>query len=53
METLRAQYGLRGIALSGYGMDADLARTREAGFVTHLVKPIRINDLKKALSELK
>ena len=28
-----------GIALSGYGMDDDLRRSREAGFATHLTKP--------------
>ena len=29
-----------GIALSGYGMDDDLRRSREAGFVEHLTKPV-------------
>ena len=28
-----------GIALSGYGMDDDILRSREAGFATHLTKP--------------
>jgi len=28
-----------GVALSGYGMDDDLRRSREAGFATHLTKP--------------
>jgi CheY-like chemotaxis protein len=28
------------IAMSGYGMDEDLRRTREAGFAEHLVKPV-------------
>lgn len=28
------------IAMSGYGMDEDLRRSREAGFCEHLVKPV-------------
>ena len=40
MEALRRLPGLTGIALSGYGMDADLARSAEAGFHFHLTKPV-------------
>ena len=49
MEKLRAAYGLRGIALSGYGMEEDLARSRASGFATHLVKPVAIADLRRTL----
>ncbi len=49
MEHLRATHGLRGIALSGYGMDEDLRRSAEAGFVAHLVKPVNISDLRRVL----
>jgi signal transduction histidine kinase/ActR/RegA family two-component response regulator len=49
MEELRATYGLRGIALSGYGMEADLRRSRKAGFVAHLTKPVDIAHLRKTL----
>ncbi|MEO7798042.1 MAG: PAS domain S-box protein, partial [Opitutaceae bacterium] len=52
MEKLRATYGLRGIALSGYGMAEDLVRSSAAGFVIHLVKPVRIADLRSALATL-
>ena len=52
MRVLRDRHGLRGVALSGYGTDEDLQRTREAGFVMHLVKPIRIGDLRRVLNEL-
>ncbi|HEV7867835.1 MAG TPA: PAS domain S-box protein [Chthoniobacteraceae bacterium] len=44
---------LRAIALSGYGMEEDLIRTKEAGFVAHLVKPIDFEQLRRALRELK
>jgi PAS domain S-box-containing protein len=37
--------GMRGIALSGYGMDEDLARSAQAGFDVHLTKPVNIDEL--------
>ncbi|HEV7402596.1 MAG TPA: ATP-binding protein [Chthoniobacteraceae bacterium] len=49
MRELRAQYGLRGVALSGYGMEEDLARSREAGFIAHLIKPVDVSELRRAL----
>jgi signal transduction histidine kinase/CheY-like chemotaxis protein len=52
MQQLRDAYGLRGIATSGYGMDDDIAKSRAAGFVSHLVKPIRMDRLRRALAEL-
>lgn len=52
MEKLRAAHGLRGIALSGYGMDEDLRRSQEAGFAAHLTKPIDFAQLERALEEL-
>jgi len=36
---------LRLIALTGYGRDSDRARTREAGFDAHMVKPIDLSAL--------
>ena len=38
-----------GIALSGFGMDDDLRRSREAGFLEHLIKPIDFPNLEAAL----
>lgn len=52
MAKLSANYGLRGIALSGYGMEDDITRSRNAGFVTHLVKPIPIAELRRAIASL-
>jgi len=51
MNELTRDYGLRGIALSGYGMDEDLARTKNAGFIAHLVKPIDLDRLNRVLEE--
>ncbi|MDB5320113.1 MAG: Hybrid sensor histidine kinase/response regulator [Phycisphaerales bacterium] len=37
---LRATTPIKGIALSGFGMDEDVERSHAAGFVEHLTKPI-------------
>jgi signal transduction histidine kinase len=52
MKELRDTYGLRGIALSGYGMAEDIARSHEAGFITHLTKPVAIAELRRVIAEL-
>ena len=51
MAELREHYGLKGIALTGYGMEHDILRSQKAGFVTHLTKPVRIESLDSALIE--
>ena len=40
---------LRLVAVSGYGDHTNRARSSEAGFEAHLVKPVRIDDLLKLL----
>jgi signal transduction histidine kinase/ActR/RegA family two-component response regulator len=50
MIELRERYGLQGIAVSGYGMDEDLKRSKEAGFREHLVKPVGLEELKDAIA---
>lgn len=50
MMELNQRSGLRGIALTGYGYEEDLARSREAGFITHLTKPVSVETLERALS---
>ena len=52
MVQLTREYGLRGIALSGYGMDEDLMRTKEAGFLAHLVKPIDFERLNRVIDQI-
>jgi PAS domain S-box-containing protein len=49
MRALRRDFGLRGIALSGYGMQSDIEKSSEAGFVEHLTKPIDITALEEAI----
>jgi signal transduction histidine kinase/ActR/RegA family two-component response regulator len=50
MMKLRDTYNLRGIALSGYGASEDIARSCDAGFVTHLVKPVAIAELRRVIA---
>ena len=50
MNELRERYGISGIALTGYGMEHDMARSRAAGFVSHLIKPVHVQALDKALA---
>jgi CheY-like chemotaxis protein len=45
------QPSLRGVALSGFGMDEDVARCRDAGFGEHLTKPIDFQKLRALLRQ--
>jgi len=47
---LRRRRDWPAIALSGYGMDEDLRRSAEVGFATHLVKPVDIDQLRRAIA---
>ncbi len=46
---VRASQIVPGIAMSGYGMEEDVRRSREAGFTEHLVKPIDVSQLVAAI----
>jgi PAS domain S-box-containing protein len=46
---LASRHGLKTIAVTGLGMEEDIRRSREAGAVAHLVKPITIQALDLAL----
>jgi signal transduction histidine kinase/CheY-like chemotaxis protein len=43
---------IRIIALTGYGQENDVAQAREAGFDAHLLKPARMDDMLKLISNL-
>jgi len=49
---LGSKHRLRGIAMSGLGSDAELAQSRAAGFLEHLVKPIDATALDAAIQRL-
>jgi CheY-like chemotaxis protein len=52
LRKLRALRPLKGIALSGFGRDSDLQRSREAGFAEHLTKPVNLQRLHEAIQRL-
>lgn len=49
MQELAGLHSMKGIALTGYGMDRDIDRSTEAGFVAHLTKPIQVQALESAI----
>lgn len=48
MSRLRSR-NIRGIALSGFGQEDDVRRSREAGFADHITKPINFHALREAV----
>jgi len=52
MAELRRAHRVAGIALSGYGTDDDLRRSREAGFAEHLTKPVDVRRLEEVIGGL-
>jgi len=52
MRHVGARHKLKGIALSGYGQDEDLRRSREAGFETHLTKPVNLQTLHEVIRKV-
>ncbi len=52
MKHFRTRQDIKGIALSGFGMEEDLRRSREAGFARHLTKPINLQTLQQTIDEV-
>lgn len=52
MRHAKAAHGLGGVALSGYGMEEDVAKSTAAGFAAHLTKPVRFERLVEIVREL-
>jgi len=48
---LARQGGIRLVAVTGYGQPDDVRRAREAGFDLHLKKPVRIDELERAIAD--
>jgi len=51
MQKLSSERSVFGIALTGFGMEEDIRKTREAGFKHHLVKPIDLTKLDLLIQE--
>ncbi len=52
LHRLRQDPPPKGISLSGYGMEEDIRKSREAGFERHLTKPVNFQNLKAVIAEL-
>ncbi len=52
MEALRNGSPLVGIALSGYGMEADIAQSAAVGFQYHLTKPVDAQKLYQTIEQI-
>ena len=54
MKELRRLRGdsIRGVALSGFGMESDIERSMEAGFEVHLIKPVNLERLGEILRQV-
>ena len=48
---LALQGGIRLVAVTGYGQPDDVRRAHEAGFDVHLKKPVRIDELERAIGD--
>jgi PAS domain S-box-containing protein len=51
MREATAGHPFRIVAITGWGQADDRAKTREAGFDLHLVKPVELTDIYRALSD--
>jgi len=52
MRQIRARQSIAGIALSGFGMEDDLEKSRAVGFTEHLIKPVNVDRLQATLREI-
>lgn len=52
MRRLRNRHPVRGIAMSGFGMEEDVRRSLDAGFSEHLVKPVNLTLLETAINRV-
>ncbi|HEX4084017.1 MAG TPA: response regulator [Chthoniobacteraceae bacterium] len=52
MRTMQRQRKVAAIALSGFGMEEDILKAKDAGFSAHLIKPVNINDVRRLIAEL-
>jgi PAS domain S-box-containing protein len=52
MAELRQRFDVKGIALSGFGMESDFTKSRSAGFEDHLIKPVSVDRLREVIERL-
>jgi CheY-like chemotaxis protein len=52
LKRIRLVRNIPALAISGFGMDEDVERSRDAGFSDHLTKPVSIDRLQAAIAQL-
>jgi signal transduction histidine kinase/CheY-like chemotaxis protein len=52
MRAAKEGQGLPAIALSGFGMEEDIRRSQESGFLRYLIKPVDFSELETSLLEI-
>jgi CheY-like chemotaxis protein len=52
MERVRKSCTTPALALSGFGMEEDIAKSKEAGFEAHLTKPVNFQKLEATIWQL-
>jgi PAS domain S-box-containing protein len=52
MRQVRLKSSVKAIALSGYGMEEDIRKSTQAGFLAHLTKPVSLQKLDAILREV-
>lgn len=52
MRQLHKRWNLKGIAITGYGMENDMTASQEAGFVSHLTKPVQASVLQDTIQSV-
>jgi PAS domain S-box-containing protein len=52
MAELEQRYHLKGIALTGFGTESDIAKSRKMGFIIHLTKPVGMPALDSAIAAI-
>jgi len=52
MNEVRKTKPIRGIALTGFGAETDVERSKQAGFAAHVTKPIDLNQLRMEIERV-
>lgn len=52
LQILKGMAPMKAIALSGFGAEIDLERSRQAGFQVHLIKPVISKQLEEAIAQV-
>ena len=52
MRQVLGMYKIAGVALSGFGQEEDVRKSREAGFQAHITKPISVQSFAETLQKL-